>query len=726
MTVIPFRSKAQLKSGPSKFQGADAALFAPPPPGLSAIGIDLGTTNSVVSIYTAGCEHPETLEFEGGLLVPSMLYYNPTSSTEVIGAQAKEQLELDPSSVVRSTKRSMGQSGRVFSSGAKTYTPEQAATAVLKYISLHPRLQQEAQQHGGIWAVITVPAHFDDAARMATIDAAKAAGIHVLRIVNEPTAAALAYSMLPDVRDLSSEVVAVFDLGGGTFDVSIVERDGLVFNVLASEGDVKLGGDDLDEALAHQLLTHVTPQLTARRSGTDSEVFRKLLCHAETAKIRFQSEGVVHLTDLNLDGRGAQIDITLNRDVFEHSAAPFVTRTLELTERAMHAAKKRPSQVSRILLVGGSTRVNLVQKMLEGYFPGCLVDARLEPDLAVSWGASVQSAIILGIEPDIILVDVCSHTLGIGVAEDSHSVSEHFRVVSKKFGIHGPVTDEQLQQLLGDKVEQFNLELQKMLHVAPIVHRNSALPARRSEFFSTLYENQAAVQVVVTQGENDTVGENKFIGSFLFELEQPCPSGSRCEIQLTYDVNGMVHVLARQLETTNEAEAVFDSRTGEVSGWRHLATQELVPPVAEFVPFLTPPPAPSAHKTLSLVPNSARSTSAMSPDDPENSLQKHVEKSAEIGANDAKHLEGSNKEPVQFSAELEQPSGEIRVLNALLARARRVGLTLPSQSQMRHHLSGLSNQYAKLLREAQLGAQNDEEIDDVEAQILKTLDQVSP
>jgi molecular chaperone DnaK len=694
MSVIEFRKKAKSNSKDpigQSIRGTENSSLVSPPSGAKAIGIDLGTTNSVVSIYTPGTGHPETLQYESENLVPSMIYWDEIESRDVVGSHAKRRLENDPAMVVRSTKRSMGLPSQLFSSGEKQYSPEDAATAVLKYLGSHPELRNEAEAYGTTHAVVTVPAHFNDAARQATIAAARDAGINVLRIVNEPTAAALAYSMLPGAKEVPEESLAVYDLGGGTFDVSIVDREGFVFNVLASEGDVHLGGDDLDEALASHLLKFVKPELAARRTTKDSECFAKLLYHAEKAKIAFQSQGEYQVVDSDLDGRGAHLNTSITRDTFEELAAPFVQRTLELTERAMHAAKRRPSQISRILLVGGSSRLTLVRKMLEGYFPHCMVDARLEPDLAVSWGASLQAAMILGIEPETILVDVCSHTLGIGVAEDSRAVNENFMKVAKKFGINHTVSEEELTQMLGDKLEAFNFELQGLLRVAPIIHRNSPLPARRSEFFSTLYDNQAAVHVVVAQGEKESVGENKLIGSFLFELQQPVPAGSRCEIQLTYDVNGMVHVLARQIGTQREAEAEFDSRTGEVIGWTTVGeggtNSEMLPESINNDEKPTPLFSKKSARLLSVVAPSESSHSESKQNDvSENSLQSDG------------------------------------VLNGVIVRARRAMMALGNDSKEFHQLKLLLSQYETLMFHARSGVENDAELEKSEEAILEYLD----
>ncbi|NBX18726.1 MAG: hypothetical protein EBR09_15340 [Proteobacteria bacterium] len=659
MTVVPFRTRNQGTRQAQPLSAQSNRNIRRPPAGVKAVGIDLGTTNSVVSVFKEHLEQPSTLAYDdGAALVPSIVYWNPETQTEAVGREAARQAGQDLAEIIRSTKRQMGIPQQHFRSNGREYSPELAATSVLNYLAAHEDLLEESKLHGRLWAVVTVPAHFDDAARSATIAAAEAANINVLRIVNEPTAAALAYSMLPDVRHLERENLVVYDLGGGTFDVSVVEREGLVFNVLASEGDVRLGGDDLDQALAEHLLTHVTPTLSARRMKQGTAGFKALLQLAEDAKKKFQTDGEVHVQSGSLDDSGAAIDVVVKRDVFEGLALPFIQRTLSLTERAIHAARKKAKDVSRILLVGGSTRVAIVRKMLEQYFPHCQVDARLEPDLAVSWGAAVQAAIILGLEPNTILVDVCSHSLGVGVAEDSRSIDENFRKVARKFGILNSVSEDQLQRVLGDRVDEFQKELRGLLRVAPIIHRNSALPSKRSEFFNTLYENQAAVQVIVVQGEGETVGENRFIGAFMFPLKQPCPAASQCEIQLTYDQNGMIHVLAKQLKTDNQAEAVFDSRTGEVTGWVNVS---------------------------------------------------------DLNADRPDGLEEQADETVQTGAPAEMP----RQQNAFLVKAKRQLMRTQSGSEKHGILSSIIDEYEKLLEQTARGEDCDDEMDALEAEYDK-------
>ena len=656
MTVVPFRPRSQSTRQSGRVSAHESRTLVAPV-GVKAVGIDLGTTNSVVSIFKEHLEQPETLEYEDSKLVPSVVHWGPEAQIESVGRSAFSCAQGNLNEIVRSTKRLMGFAQQTFNSNGREYTPEDAATAVLKYLCQHQVLANEIKSHSQLWAVVTVPAHFDDAARMATISAAELAGINVMRIVNEPTAAALAYSMLPDVRNIEKETLVVYDLGGGTFDVSVVEREGLVFNVLASEGDVQLGGDDLDNALAEHLLTHVTPPLAAKRIKSGSSEFKILLELAEYAKRQFQTRGSVHIKHDALGELGASIDVVIERDIFESLSAPFIEKTLTLTERAIHAARKRPKNISRILLVGGSTRVTLVRKMLEQYFRNCMVDARLEPDLAVSWGASIQAAIILGLEPSTILVDVCSHSLGVGVAEDSRSIDENFKKVARKFGVLRPLSEEQIEVLLGERMSDFHRELRGLLRVAPIIHRNSALPSVRSEFFNTLFDNQMAVQVIVVQGENETVGENRLIGAFMFELKQPCPAGSKCEIQLTYDQNGMVHVLAKQLGTDNQAEAIFDSRTGEVSGWVALNDGD--------------------PESVQLDSSTNHSTSSAETDHQNESLS-------------APHL------------------------NAILVRARRHMMRLATGSQDYAYFSDLIGEYEKLLQRSSLGEDCDDALEQVE------------
>jgi molecular chaperone DnaK (HSP70) len=262
------------------------------------------------------------------------------------------------------------------------------------------------------------------------------------------------------------------------------------------------------------------------------------------------------------------------------------------------------------------------------------------------------------------------------VAEDSRSIDENFRKVARKFGVLRPSSDEQLQLVLGDKFEEFHRELRGLLRVAPIIHRNSPLPSMRSEFFNTLFDNQIAVQVIVVQGEGESVGENRLIGTFMFELQQPCPAGSKCEIQLTYDQNGMVHVLAKQLGTENQGEAVFDSRTGEVKGWVALDEEGAPSPVAT-----------SKRPSHSQIPA------------PLSSLEQDTLASGE------NHTESSTK-PKNALPSMQN--------NAILVQARRHLMRLSSSSENHGKLSHLIIQYEELLALSSTGEDCDDALEVIE------------
>lgn len=604
MTVLEFKRKEK-----SILKHDRSQIDTKPPLGATAIGIDLGTTNSVVSLFYPDDHKPVTLEYENSHLVPSLIYYDKNLDKILVGIQAKKHLDQSPREVIKSTKKYMGKNSPLFQSNGLSYSAEETATLILGYLIQHPKIQEEEKKFGKIWSVITVPAHFDDAARSATLAAAEKAGICVLRIINEPTAAALAYSLISE-KEITQETLAVFDFGGGTFDVTIVDRSEFNFQVLSSEGDIHLGGDDVDAVLSAFLLKKVTPPFAARNADKNSELYRKILIHAETIKKALQTEGSVSILDNNLDKKNSVLNTEVTREIFEEMISPVLEKTLFLTENAIRTAKRQTKNISRILLVGGSSRLNLIRKMLSDYF-NRPVDARLEPDLAISWGACLQSAIILGISVDTILVDVCSHTLGV--------------VVSDPFE-------------------------KGVLKVAPILHRNTALPATKSEFFTTVDDNQNAVDVIVVQGENELANENRLIGSFIFQLQQPCPKGTKCEIQLTYDVNGMVHVYAKQVDTANEAKANFDSRTGEVKGWSQ-------------IPSTLP----------------------------------------------------------QTEVEIVK-SDDALVINSVVIRAKRYLKKSAPETEEYKKISDLLKEYSTLLLEAQKGAQNDTELEGIEAQLLAHLE----
>ena len=329
--------------------------------------------------------------------------------------------------------------------------------------------------------------------------------------------------------------------------------------------------------------------------------------------------------------------------------------------------------------MGGSTRLPLVRKLLEEHFPQCAVDARLQPDLAVSWGATLQAAIIQGTAPEVILVDVCSHSLGIGVAENPDMVAENFKKVAKKYGIMQPFHDDYLKMFLGSSFEDFQRDLHGILKVAPIINRNSQLPACKSEFFHTIYANQPAVHVIIVQGEGATVAENRLIGSFLFELQQPVEEGARCEIQLTYDVNGMVQVMARQLGTPNAARAQFDSRSGTVKGWFPLGAS-----------------AQSAQEMQQTYGHESGS----SPLGLGTLVAEGIAPVLERGLGGLHGVKGDSSRDAPISPASPNVEGGAPVSNALLVRGKRALMTLLPSDQRRNALEDLLGAYAQQLADA--------------------------
>ncbi len=533
-----------------------------------AIGIDLGTTHSVVSYFKPYQKKPEILSYENSYLVPSLLYYDKNNDEIYVGEKAKKYLDTCPQEVIKSTKKYMGKSDAYFFSNGCQFSAEDVAYEIIQYLVSHEVILEAKKKSGEIYVVVTVPAHFHDAARSATLQAAQKAGLHVLRIINEPTSAALAYSFLSNYQNIQKDYLSVFDFGGGTFDVTILERNNKTFQVLSTLGNRDLGGDNIDEAIADFLCSFVEPKQILKKLDKNSKLYRKLLIHAETAKKILQEQGCYLIQDENLDGNHNSIHYELHRDVFQELCLDIIQKTIFLTENAMKQAHISPKKISKILLVGGSTRLKLIRESLETYFP-CEVDGSLEPDLSVSLGASLQAAILLGIHFDTILIDVCSHSLGIGVVGSEEEIQEIHKKVAQKMNIPYPISDAQMARLLGNRLGDFRNQVLQELSVQHILPKNSPLPSKKSEFFTTIHDDQFGVQVVVVQGEGFTVRENKLIGSFFFETVQPCPKGTQCEIQLTYDINGMVHVYAKQLNTKNEARAIFDSRTSTVVGWEN-------------------------------------------------------------------------------------------------------------------------------------------------------------
>jgi molecular chaperone DnaK len=464
------------------------------------IGIDLGTTFSAVGYVRDGI--PAILPNGPERIVPSVVGFTPTGQL-VVGTPAVNQYVLYPENTVRSIKRLMGTDETVRLND-RDYTPAEISALILREMK---RIAEADLGRPVERAVITVPAYFSDAARQATREAGELAGLTVERIINEPTAAALAYGL--DRQD-EQHIIAVYDLGGGTFDVSIVELNSGVMEVRASHGDTHLGGDDFDEMLLEYLAAWFQDEhdLDPRK---DPRARARLLRAAERAKIALSSQPFVRVREeylMEKDHKPLHLDVEVDRQTFEEMISDRLAGTLTAFDQALADAGLKASDLDRVLFVGGSTRIPLVWNMVAEH-TGLEPMSAINPDEAVALGAGVQSAIIAGEPLDAILVDVTPHSLGIAVAEIIFG-----EVVSDRYGV--------------------------------IIHRNTTLPTTRAQAFSALYPDQTAINVKVYQGEASVASQNTLLGEFLFDELKPENRGEppRITVQFDLDVSGILNVSA--------------------------------------------------------------------------------------------------------------------------------------------------------------------------------------
>ena len=493
-------------------------------------GIDLGTTNSVVALLQGGIPRPVNIE-EGQAIVPSVVSFDPEGGRVYFGAQALNRYVAFPAHTVKSVKRLMGRTTPV-QVGEAAYLPEEISAMLLKHLAAEATrvLGQTVRR-----VVITVPAYFDDAQRRATVRAGELAGLEVLRIINEPTAAAFVYES--PAADAGEEIILVYDLGGGTFDVSIVLLRGDIKEVLASCGDTVLGGDDFDERLKDHFLRHLE-QTSGIDLGHDFVVQVRLKEVAERVKITLSSQPYVTVNEVAvavIDGEPLNLALEVARADFEAMTADLVEKTRRKVEEALAEARVSAGDIDRIVLVGGSTRMPAVQDMLADLFDQPMEHA-VDPDLCVALGAAVQAGIIAGEPLRHILIDVAAHSLG-----------------TRTVDVVDPVTGE---------ADYFST----------IIRRNTRIPATRSEVYYTVAANQKLVEVEVFQGESPSCSENTLIDSFRFDLK-PAPAGSPVTLEYSYDLQGIVRVTVSQKGFENSRTVAVELHKAGVSS-EHAAVAE--------------------------------------------------------------------------------------------------------------------------------------------------------
>jgi molecular chaperone DnaK len=478
------------------------------------IGIDLGTTNSEVALVQGG--QPHVFEEDGDPILPSFVGLSEDGRL-LVGKAARNQWVLAPERTVKSIKRKMGQDVKV-RLGDQEFSPQEISAMILR--SLRDRAQGQMDQPVRK-AVITVPAYFNDAQRQATKEAGELAGLEVVRIINEPTAASLTYD--PSHREMRR--ILVYDLGGGTFDVSIVQSQEGVVEVLSSHGDTALGGDDFDDLLLKWVCDRFQDEhgIDLRASLVSKA---RVLRAAEAAKRHLSYHPFARIEEefiAEKDGQALHLNMEISRTEYEELIQPLLNRTMDCVKRALDDSHLTALQIDKVVLVGGSTRTPRVSEMLEGLLRQP-AHQEVNPDLCVAMGASIQGAIVAGSDVGAVLVDITPHSLGIRCLEDP---------------MMGMMPNEN--------------------KFAPIIHRNTPLPASRSELFYTAVDGQTKVEIDVYQGENEDVRRNHRVGRFLVEGLAPVSAGNPILVQLDLNLDGMLKVSARERATGLQKQVTIEN-----------------------------------------------------------------------------------------------------------------------------------------------------------------------
>ncbi len=462
------------------------------------IGIDLGTTNSEVAVIQNG--KVKVIDVDGRKILPSVVGLSPENEL-LIGEEAKNQYFLYPERTILSIKRLMGKSEKILL-GQTAYTPQEISSLILKKLK---KAAETALNTPLSKAVITVPAYFSDAQRQATREAGELAGLDVVRIINEPTAAALSYG----VDNKEEKIVLVYDLGGGTFDVSLVSLHEQMVEVLASSGNNFLGGDDFDAKIEEFIENNLKKD--GVESSISSQARARIKRAAEKAKITLSDHPFALIEEeylLDHLGNPYHLSLELSREDYKEMIMPFIEETLESVDKVLESAKRMASDVDEILLVGGSTRTPLISEKLETLFRSKPL-LKIDPELCVVMGAALQAGAIGGEKCDAVLVDVTPYTFGTNYLDILHNLPYDYAY-------------------------------------QPIIEKNTPIPVTKSEVFYTMFDEQEAVEVIVYQGENEDALENIEIGEFSISGLSKVPAGNPIIVNFKLDLDGILYVSAQE------------------------------------------------------------------------------------------------------------------------------------------------------------------------------------